>query len=226
MLFEQLALEGAYLIELECHKDQRGFFARSFCEDEFVAKGLVSRFAQSSILFNERRGTVRGMHFSAVPHGETKLVRCNAGAIHDVIIDLRPDSPTYLEAISVELSAHNRLALYIPSDFAHGFQALMDETEVLYMIDRPFVPGTARGIRWNDPAIRVEWPEPITVISQKDLQFSDWVRCRASSSRVVRVSLVCISWTTCASAGSKFMRSAVTIPVTHRWFPRSGCVGY
>lgn len=176
MLFEKLAIEGAYLVDLECHKDERGFFARSFCEDEFAAKGLVKRFAQSSISFNERRGTVRGMHFTAAPHGETKLVRCTVGTIHDVIVDLRPESPTYLETISVELSARNRRALYIPSDFAHGFQTLVDETEVLYMIDRPFVPGAARGICWNDLAIRVEWPEPVTVISQKDLQFPDWVR--------------------------------------------------
>jgi dTDP-4-dehydrorhamnose 3,5-epimerase len=176
MLFEQLAIEGAYLVELEGHKDERGFFARSFCEDEFAAKGLVNRFAQSSISFNEQRGTVRGMHFAAAPHGETKLVRCTAGAIYDVIVDLRPESPTYLQAVSVELSARNRRALYIPSALAHGFQTLIDGTEVLYMIDRPFASGTERGIRWNDPAIRIEWPELITVITQKDLQFPDWVR--------------------------------------------------
>ena len=174
MVFEKLGFEGAYLVELECHKDERGFFARTFCEDEFGANGLIGRFAQSSISFNERRGTVRGMHFSAAPHQETKLVRCTAGAIHDIIVDLRVQSPTYLVAISVELSAKNRRALYIPKDVAHGFQTLQDETEVLYMIDKPFVPEAARGVRWNDPAFRVEWPLPITMISQKDLQFSDW----------------------------------------------------
>jgi dTDP-4-dehydrorhamnose 3,5-epimerase len=176
MRFEKLAIDGAYLVEPERHADERGFFARSFCEDEFAAQGLVNRFSQSSISFNALRGAVRGMHFSAAPHGETKVVRCTAGAIHDVIVDLRPDSPTYLQAICCELTARNWRALYIPSYFAHGFQALADGTEVLYMIDRPFVPGTARGLRWNDPAIRVEWPEPITVIAQKDMQFSDWVR--------------------------------------------------
>ena len=176
MRFEKWAIEGAYLVEPERHVDERGFFARSFCEDEFAAQGLVNRFSQSSISFNTLRGAVRGMHFSAAPHGETKVVRCTSGAIHDVIVDLRPDSPTYLRAISCELSARNWRALYIPSYFAHGFQALADGTEVLYMIDRPFVPGTARGLRWNDPAIQVEWPEPITMIAQKDLQFSDWVR--------------------------------------------------
>jgi dTDP-4-dehydrorhamnose 3,5-epimerase len=176
MLFEMLAIEGVYLVELELREDDRGFFARSFCEDEFATKGLVNRFTQSSISFNARRGTVRGMHFAVTPHGETKLVRCTAGAIHDVIVDLRPNSPTYLEALSVELSARNRSTLYIPADFAHGFQVLTDETEILYMIDRPFAPAGARGIRWDDPAIRIEWPEPITVISQNDLQFPDWVR--------------------------------------------------
>lgn len=176
MLFKELALDGAYVVELQRQEDERGFFARSFCEKEFAAKGLVSRFTQSSVSFNLQRGTVRGMHFTAAPYGETKLVRCTAGAVHDVIIDLRPNSPTYLEAIFVELSAQNRRALYIPSEFAHGFQTLADESEILYMIDRPFVPGTARGLRWNDPAIRVAWPEPVTTISQKDLQFPIWVR--------------------------------------------------
>jgi dTDP-4-dehydrorhamnose 3,5-epimerase len=176
MRFEILAIAGAYLIELEPHADERGFFARSFCEDEFSAMGLVNRFAQSSISFNARRGTVRGMHFSAAPYEETKLVRCTAGAIHDVIVDLRADSPTYLEAISVELSVSNHRALYIPATLAHGFQALTDDTEVLYMIDRPFIAGSARGIRWNDSALNIVWPEPITAISQKDLQFPDWIR--------------------------------------------------
>lgn len=174
MLFEQLALSGAYVVDLESHHDERGFFARSFCEDEFAARGLVGHFAQSSVSFNARRGTVRGMHFAAAPHGETKLVRCTMGAINDVIVDLRRGSSTYLRAISIELSARNRRALYVPADFAHGFQALADETEVLYMIDRPFMLGTARGLRWNDPAISVQWPQPITVISPKDLEFPDW----------------------------------------------------
>jgi dTDP-4-dehydrorhamnose 3,5-epimerase len=176
MLFEKQTIDGVYLIEVETHKDERGFFARSFCEEEFSAKGLVNRFSQSSVSFNARRGTVRGMHFTAAPYGETKLVRCTAGAIQDVIVDLRPDSPTYLQTYSVKLSADNRRTLYIPTNFAHGFQALMDATEVLYMIDRAFAHSAARGIRWNDPAIRVQWPEPITMISPKDLQFADWVR--------------------------------------------------
>jgi dTDP-4-dehydrorhamnose 3,5-epimerase len=174
--FEPLAIAGAYLIDIEAHADERGFFARTFCAEEFALHGLVARFAQISVSFNARRGTVRGLHFSIGPHAETKLVRCTAGAIHDVIVDLRPASPTYLKAVTVELSAQNRRALYIPSEFAHGFQALADDTEVLYMIDQPFVAENARGMRWNDPSILIEWPEPITVISQKDLQFPDWHR--------------------------------------------------
>ncbi|MGP0061587.1 MAG: dTDP-4-dehydrorhamnose 3,5-epimerase [Beijerinckiaceae bacterium] len=174
MHFEELALSGAYLIDIEPHIDERGFFARAFCQEEFTAQGLVAGFSQASISFNARRGTVRGMHFSVEPHAETKLVRCTAGAIHDVIVDLRPGSKTYLEALGVELSARNRRALYIPAGLAHGFQVLADETEVLYLIDIAFVASAARGIRWNDPAVKICWPEPISLISDRDLQFPDW----------------------------------------------------
>jgi len=174
MLFKQLALPETYLIEIERHNDERGFFGRSFCEDEFESMGLVNRFAQSNISFNELRGTVRGMHFSVAPHSETKLVRCTAGAIHDVLIDLRRQSPAYLGTVSIELSAGNRHALYVPAGVAHGFQTLADQTEVLYMIDQRFVPEAARGVRWNDPSVRVEWPLAISKISRKDLEFPDW----------------------------------------------------
>lgn len=176
MRFEPLAIPGAYVIEIEPQTDERGFFARTFCAAEFAAHRLVDRFAQTSISFNAHRGTVRGMHFSADPHAETKLVRCTAGAVHDVIVDLRADSPSYLKAVSVELSALNRRALYIPPGLAHGFQVLAGMTEVLYMIDIPFVASAARGIRWDDPAIRIDWPEPISIISQRDSQFPDWKR--------------------------------------------------
>ena len=174
MLFRELDLAGVHLVEPQRHADERGFFARTFCEDELGAAGLVHRFRQSSVSFNARRGTVRGMHFSKAPHEETKIVRCTAGAIHDVVVDLRRDSPTYLASTAVRLSAENRLALYIPRGLAHGFQALQDSTEVLYMIDPPYVPGASAGIRWNDPAIRVTWPEPITVIAERDLAYPDW----------------------------------------------------
>ena len=174
MRFKELALRGTYLVEIEPLADDRGFFARTFCRENFGAKGLIADFSQESVSFNRRRGTVRGMHFSAAPHAETKLVRCTAGAIYDVIVDLRPTSATYLAAIGVELSARNRHAIYIPVDLAHGFQTLMDETEVLYSIDVPYVASATRGIRWNDPAVKISWPEPITVISERDLQFPYW----------------------------------------------------
>jgi dTDP-4-dehydrorhamnose 3,5-epimerase len=172
--FEELALKGAYLVKPEPLADERGFFARTFCTEEFAAHGLVASIAQGSVSFNNRRGTVRGMHFSVEPHAETKLVRCTSGAIYDVIVDLRSASPTYLAAIGVELSAGNRYALYIPEGLAHGFQTLMDDTEVLYLIDAPYVASAACGIRWNDPAVKIDWPQPITVISERDLQFPDW----------------------------------------------------
>ncbi|MEE7455590.1 dTDP-4-dehydrorhamnose 3,5-epimerase [Methylorubrum populi] len=174
MIFEELALPGLFHVAPEPHADERGFFARTQCEETFVARGLVGRFAQSSISFNHRRGTVRGMHFSREPHAETKLVRCTAGAIHDAVIDLRPDSPTYRRSVGVTLSAANRHALYIPAGLAHGFQTLCDDSEILYMIDRPFVACAADGVRWDDPAFDLTWPEPVTVIAARDLAFPDW----------------------------------------------------
>lgn len=174
MIFEELALPGLYRVAPEPHTDARGLFARTFCEDEFARHGLTARFAQSSVSFNARRGTVRGLHFAKSPHAETKLVRCTSGAIHDVAVDLRPGSPTYLRSVSVRLSAENRHALYIPAGFAHGFQALSDGAEVLYMIDRPFTAGATDGLRWDDPALDVTWPEPVTVIAERDRTYPDW----------------------------------------------------
>jgi dTDP-4-dehydrorhamnose 3,5-epimerase len=172
--FTELSLQGAYLVEIEPRNDERGFFARTFCEDEFAAAGLVTRFPQASVSYNARRGTVRGMHFQASPHEETKLVRCLAGAVFDVIVDLRPDSSTYRRSVGVELSAQNRTALYIPKGFAHGFQSLQDDSELLYMIDVGYIADAARGVRWNDPSIDVQWPDPIVVIADKDNGFPDW----------------------------------------------------
>lgn len=171
MRFTELGLQGVYLAEIEPHADERGFFARTTCEEELTAQGLIGRFPQSSVSFNLRRGTVRGMHFSAAPARETKLVRCTRGSIHDVLVDLRPASPTYLRSVSVTLSADNHRALYVPVDIAHGFQTLEDRTEILYMIDHPYLPGAARGVRWDDPALAIAWPEPVTVISERDLAF-------------------------------------------------------
>jgi dTDP-4-dehydrorhamnose 3,5-epimerase len=174
LLFKELDLTGAYLVEIEPRADERGFFARTFCENEFATAGLVTRFPQTSISYNARRGTVRGMHFQATPHEETKLVRCVTGAVYDVIIDIRPNSPTYLRSMGVELSAKNRSALYIPRGFAHGFQTLIDDSELLYMIDVNYVANASRGMRWNDLSIRIEWPDPIEVISDRDKEFPDW----------------------------------------------------
>lgn len=174
MRFEALEIGGVFKVLPEPHADERGFFARTACVDEMEGQGLVGRFAQSSISFNARRGTVRGMHFSVAPHAETKLVRCTAGAICDVLVDIRRDSPTYLHSVSVPLSAENRHALYIPAGIAHGFQTLQGGTEVLYMIDLPYVPDCARGLRWNDPALKISWPEPVSLISDRDLAYPDW----------------------------------------------------
>lgn len=173
MRFNELSLRGAFLVDIEPRADGRGFFARTFCEDEFLAAGLVNHFPQASVSYNARRGTVRGMHFQAAPYEETKLVRCLAGAVYDVIVDLRPTSPTYLRSVGVELTAKNRSALYIPKGFAHGFQSLMNDSELLYMIDVSYVASAARGVRWNDPSIHVEWPEAIAVIADKDSAFPD-----------------------------------------------------
>lgn len=174
MRFTELSLQGVYLVQIEPRVDERGFFARTFCEDEFAAAGLIARFPQSSVSYNARRGTVRGMHFQASPYEETKLVRCLAGAVYDVVVDLRPNSMTYCRWLSIELSAQNRAALYIPNGFAHGFQSLRDDSELLYMIDVGYVANAARGLRWNDPSIAVQWPHPIEVIADKDNEFPDW----------------------------------------------------
>ena len=174
MRFEPLDLAGTFRIVPEPSIDERGFFARTFCVDELREKDLVHAFAQSSISVNTRRGTVRGMHFSASPHAETKIVRCTSGAIHDVLVDLRRELPTYGRSIAVPLSAENRHALYIPVGIAHGFQTLCDDTEVLYMINVPYVADSARGLRWNDPAFALRWPEPISMIADRDLAYPDW----------------------------------------------------
>lgn len=176
MDFTALELPGAYVIDITPHRDDRGFFARLFCEQEFADRQLVTRFPQDSLSYNARAGTVRGMHFQSAPAEETKVVRCTAGAVIDVLVDLRRDSPTYLGTVGVELTAANRRALYIPAGLAHGFQTLLPDSELHYMIDTPYVAAAARGVRWNDPSFRIEWPLPISVIADKDLQFPDWQR--------------------------------------------------
>lgn len=171
MKFVETALQGVYLIEPERIEDRRGFFARSFCQDEFAKQGLVSSFVQCNISFNHNKGTLRGMHYQAKPHPETKLVRCTQGAIYDVILDLRPDSATYTHWIEVELSAQNQTLLYIPTGLAHGFQTLTDNAEVFYQMAEFYHPECAQGVRWDDEAFQIEWPlEPVN-LSQKDQSF-------------------------------------------------------
>jgi dTDP-4-dehydrorhamnose 3,5-epimerase len=158
MKFTELRLAGAFVIDIEPHNDARGFFARTFCAREFEMQGLVASFAQCSTSYNATRGTLRGMHFQLSPHDETKLVRCTAGAIVDVIVDIRAASPTYGKSHSVELSRTNHRMLYVPQGFAHGFQTLEDGSEVLYQISVEYVPEASRGLRWNDPDLSLPWP--------------------------------------------------------------------
>jgi dTDP-4-dehydrorhamnose 3,5-epimerase len=172
--FLPTALAGACIIDIEPVPDERGFFARSWCREEFARHGLNPDLAQCSISLNKKRGTLRGMHYQAKPHEETKVVRCTRGAIYDVIVDLRPESPTFRKWIAVELSADNRRMLYVPPGFAHGFQSLEDDTEVFYQISAFYHPESARGVRWNDPAFGIEWPVTKQVISDKDRQYPDF----------------------------------------------------
>jgi len=174
MRFVESELPGACLVELEPHVDERGFFARSFCEREFREHGLPDRFPQCNISRNSKRGTLRGMHFEAQPSAECKLVRCISGAIHDVIIDLRPSSSTLFRWIGVELSAETGRALFVPAGFAHGFLTLTDASDVFYHMGDSFKPGAARGFRWNDPHFGIVWPAAPVVISERDASYPDF----------------------------------------------------
>jgi dTDP-4-dehydrorhamnose 3,5-epimerase len=168
MLFTETKLKGAFIIDLENREDNRGFFARTFCAKEFEDHGLKPTVAQCNASFNHKKGTLRGMHYQVPPAAETKLIRCTRGAIYDVIVDMRPESPTYLSHIGVELSEDNRRALYVPELFAHGYLALTDGAEVTYQVGEFYTPGYERGLRYNDPILGIEWPTEITVISEKD----------------------------------------------------------
>jgi dTDP-4-dehydrorhamnose 3,5-epimerase len=173
--FAATALAGAFIIDIERLPDERGFFARTFCRDEFAAHGLRTEFVQCNTSFNERRGTLRGMHFQREPHAEAKLVRCTRGAIHDVIVDLRPESATYCRWVAVELSADNERMLYVPEGVAHGFQTLADASEVFYQMAAMYRPESAAGVRWNDPAFAIRWPLPDPVVSARDAGYGDFV---------------------------------------------------
>jgi dTDP-4-dehydrorhamnose 3,5-epimerase len=168
MIFHETKLKGAFIVDLDRKEDDRGFFARAFCAREFDEHGLRSQVVQANMSYNHKKGTLRGMHYQVAPASEPKFIRCISGAIWDVIIDMRPDSPTYLQHIGVELSAENRRAIYVPDMFAHGNQALTDGAELLYLVGEFYTPGCERGVRYDDPAIGIEWPLPVTVISEKD----------------------------------------------------------
>ena len=167
------------IIDPEPVEDERGSFARTFCAEEFAARGLETRFVQQSVSHNRRRGTLRGMHYQAAPHSETKLIRCTAGAVYDVLVDLRGESPTFKRWIAVELTARSRRALYVPPGLAHGFLTLEDETEIHYQITPAYRPEASRGVRWDDPSFGIDWPLEPTVISAKDHAYPDYVPERA-----------------------------------------------
>jgi len=174
MIFRETPLKGAFIIDIERIEDKRGFFAEAWCQKKFEANGLVSRMVRTNISFNRKRGTLRGMHYQVPPYEEIKLVRCTRGAIYDVIIDLRPDSPTYKKWTGVELTAENHRMLYVPERFAHGFLTLEDTAEITYQISQPYSPESARGVRYDDPVFGIEWPLQVEVISDQDL---GWPYC-------------------------------------------------
>jgi dTDP-4-dehydrorhamnose 3,5-epimerase len=179
MIFTPTRLAGLWLVEIEPRADERGHFARTWCAREFAGHGLDTRLVQTSLSFNRRRGTLRGMHFQRPPHAEVKLVRCTRGAIWDVAIDLRPQSPTYGGWQGFELSAGNAAALYIPEGFAHGFQTLADESEVFYQMSAFYAPEAAAGVRYDDPAFGIDWPLPVASIAPRDAAWPDYRKAPA-----------------------------------------------
>lgn len=175
MVFSETVLNGVYVIEPERFEDERGFFAPSFSQREFEARGLASRFVENNISYNRRRGTLRGLHYQVAPYSQAKLVRCTRGSIFDVAVDLRPASPTFRQWVSVELTDQNRLMFYVPGDLAHGFQTLEDDTEVFYQVSEFYQPDAYRGLRWDDPAFNITWPLPRErVILARDTWYPDF----------------------------------------------------
>jgi dTDP-4-dehydrorhamnose 3,5-epimerase len=175
VIFKETPLAGLFVIEPEKIADQRGFFARTWCQRELAAHGLESQLVQCSISFNRKAGTLRGMHYQVAPCEETKIVRCTRGAVFDVVIDLRPHSPTFKRHVAVTLTGENHIILYIPKGFAHGFQTLEDDTEVLYQMSEFYAPEYARGVRWNDPAFAITWPAADRIINERDQSYPDFV---------------------------------------------------
>lgn len=174
MIFTETNLKDAYLIDIQKFEDQRGFFARGWCQNEFEAHGLVPRVVQANISYNHSKGTLRGMHYQQAPYAETKLIRCVRGALYDVIVDLRPESPTFKQWIGVELTAENYRMLYVPEGFAHGFQTLVDNTEAFYQVSQFYTPEAEGGLRYDDPAFGIEWPLTVEVISEKDKSWPNY----------------------------------------------------
>jgi dTDP-4-dehydrorhamnose 3,5-epimerase len=174
MIFQELSIPGAWLIEPEKQEDNRGFFARAWCQREFAARGLATTFVQGNISFNKKKGTLRGLHYQSPPHGEAKLVCCTQGALYDVVVDLRRYSPARGQWLAVELSAKNYRMLFIPAGLAHGFQTLMDNTEIFYQMTEFYQPDAARGLRWDDPELKIAWPLPRPIISPKDQFYEDF----------------------------------------------------
>jgi len=174
MIFREIKLPGAFEIEVEAKADERGLFARTWCQKEFADRGLKANIVQCSVSFSPRKATLRGMHFQLAPHGETKLVRCTRGAIYDVVVDLRRESPTFKHWVAVVLAAENRKALYVPEGFAHGFLTLEHETEVFYQMSEFYEVEFARGVRFDDPAFQIDWPEKVAVISERDRNYPNF----------------------------------------------------
>jgi dTDP-4-dehydrorhamnose 3,5-epimerase len=172
--FTKSSVGGVLVVDIDRHEDERGFFARTWCRHEFEAQGASGSVVQCSVSHNPVRGTLRGLHYQAAPHGEAKLVRCVSGAIFDVVVDLREDSPTFLQHVALVLSGDNHRALYIPEYCAHGFLTLEDKTEVFYQMSAHYEPSAARGLRWNDPLLSIDWPEPVRVISERDRTYADF----------------------------------------------------
>jgi dTDP-4-dehydrorhamnose 3,5-epimerase len=180
MIFRDTLIEGVWVIEPERFEDERGFFARTWDTSEFAQRGLNGRIVQSSISYNRLRGTLRGMHYQAAPHAEVKLVRCTSGSIFDVAVDLRMESATFCRWFGTELSAENRFAMYVPEGCAHGFLTLTEESEVTYLISEFHAPDAARGLRWNDPAIGIDWPADVLVVNERDRSYPDFGPAAAS----------------------------------------------
>ncbi|MGB2717010.1 MAG: dTDP-4-dehydrorhamnose 3,5-epimerase [Vicinamibacterales bacterium] len=174
MEFSPTKLAGAFVVTMKPIEDERGYFGRGWCRDEFTQHGLNPNMTQLNVGFSHRKGTVRGMHYQLEPHQEAKLVRCTRGAIYDVIIDLRPGSPTRGQWVGVQLTGRNGLMLYAPEGFAHGYQTLADDVEIYYLTSSAYAPGSACGLRFDDPAIAIRWPEPVTVVSQADRSWPDY----------------------------------------------------